>query len=343
MKKLLNALYITTPERWLSLDGENVVISEGGDTVGRVPLHNLESIHSFGGVGATPALMGKCAGYGIGLNFLSRSGKFLCSVIGETTGNVFLRREQYRIADDEERSLNIAKKMIVGKIFNSRYSAERTLRDHSLRIDTEKFERVSSFLLNSARKCDTVLSKDELRGIEGEAASVYFGVFDEMILQQKNDFVFTTRSKRPPLDRVNALLSFSYIMMTSMCTSALYAAGLDPFVGFMHTDRPGRRSLALDLLEEFRSVICDRFVLSQINKKQISAGNFDQREDGAVLLNENGKKIFLSAWQRYKQEEITHPFIREKVQRGLLPYVQAQLLARYIRGDLDCYPVFLRK
>lgn len=343
MKKLLNALYITTPERWLSLDGENVVISEGGDTVGRVPLHNLESIHSFGGVGATPALMGKCAEYGIGLNFLSRSGKFLCSVIGETTGNVFLRREQYRIADDEERSLNIAKKMIVGKIFNSRYSAERTLRDHSLRIDAEKFERVSSFLLNSARKCDTVLSKDELRGIEGEAASVYFGVFDEMILQQKNDFVFTTRSKRPPLDRVNALLSFSYTMMTSMCTSALYAVGLDPFVGFMHTDRPGRRSLALDLLEEFRSVICDRFVLSQINKKQVSTGDFDQREDGAVLLNENGKKIFLSAWQRYKQEEITHPFIREKVQRGLLPYVQAQLLARYIRGDLDCYPVFLRK
>lgn len=343
MKKLLNALYITTPERWLSLDGENVVISEGGDTVGRVPLHNLESIHSFGGVGATPALLGKCAEYGIGLNFLSRSGKFLCSVIGETTGNVFLRREQYRIADDEERSLDIAKKMIVGKIFNSRYSAERTLRDHSLRINTEKFERVSSFLLNSARKCDTVLSKDELRGIEGEAASVYFGVFDEMILQQKKDFVFTTRSKRPPLDRVNALLSFSYIMMTSMCTSALYAAGLDPFVGFMHTDRPGRRSLALDLLEEFRSVICDRFVLSQINKKQVSAGDFDQREDGAVLLNENGKKIFLSAWQRYKQEEITHPFIREKVQRGLLPYVQAQLLARYIRGDLDCYPVFLRK
>lgn len=343
MKKLLNALYITTPERWLSLDGENVVISESGDTIGRVPLHNLESIHSFGGVGATPALMGKCAEYGIGLNFLSRSGKFLCSVIGETTGNVFLRREQYRIADDEERSLDIAKKMIVGKIFNSRYSAERTLRDHSLRIDAEKFERVSSFLLNSARKCDTVLSKDELRGIEGEAASVYFGVFDEMILQQKNDFVFTTRSKRPPLDRVNALLSFSYTMMTSMCTSALYAAGLDPFVGFMHTDRPGRRSLALDLLEEFRSVICDRFVLSQINKKQVSAGDFDQREDGAVLLNENGKKIFLSAWQRYKQEEITHPFIREKVQRGLLPYVQAQLLARYIRGDLDCYPVFLRK
>lgn len=343
MKKLLNALYITTPERWLSLDGENVVISEGGDTIGRVPLHNLESIHSFGGVGATPALMGKCAEYGIGLNFLSRSGKFLCSVIGETTGNVFLRREQYRIADDEERSLDIAKKMIVGKIFNSRYSAERTLRDHSLRIDAEKFEKVSSFLLNSARKCDTVLSKDELRGIEGEAASVYFGVFDEMILQQKNDFVFTTRSKRPPLDRVNALLSFSYTMMTSICTSALYAAGLDPFVGFMHTDRPGRRSLALDLLEEFRSVICDRFVLSQINKKQVSAGDFDQREDGAVLLNENGKKIFLSAWQRYKQEEITHPFIREKVQRGLLPYVQAQLLARYIRGDLDCYPVFLRK
>lgn len=343
MKKLLNTLYITTPQRWLSLDGENIVISEDGNTVGRVPLHNLESIVAFGSIGATPPLMGKCAEYSIGLDFLSRSGKFICSIVGETTGNVFLRREQYRIADNERKSLDIAQNMITGKIFNCRYSVERTLRDHSLRIDAEKFKRTSAFLLNSARKCDTVLSKDELRGIEGEAASVYFGVFDQMILQQRPCFAFSTRTKRPPLDNVNALLSFSYTIMTSMCTSALYAVGLDPFVGFMHTDRPGRRSLALDLLEEFRSVICDRFVLNLINKRQISPDDFEQKEDGAVLLNDNGKKTFLTAWQSYKQEEIMHPFIKEKVQRGLLPYVQAQLLARHIRCDLDCYPVFMWK
>lgn len=343
MKKLLNTLYITNPDRWLSLDGENVVISEKGSEIGRLPLHNLESIVTFGSVGATPALMGKCAGDNIGLYFLSRTGKFLCSVIGETNGNVFLRREQYRIADDEERSLKIARSMITGKIFNGRYSIERTIRDHALRIDSDKFKAKSAFLLNSAKSCQGSASKDELRGYEGEAASVYFSVFDDMILQQKSEFFFDTRSKRPPLDRVNALLSFAYSMMSNMCASALYSVGLDPYVGFMHTDRPGRKSLALDLEEEFRAVICDRFVLNLINKKQISPNDFEEREDGAVLLNDNGRKVFLGAWQSYKQEEIVHPFLKEKVQRGMLPFVQALLLARCIRGDLDGYPVFLWK
>jgi len=343
MKKLLNTLYITTPDRWLSLDGENVVISESGRESGRLPLHNLESIISFGSVGATPALMGKCAESNIGLYFMSRTGKFMSSVCGEINGNVFLRREQYRIADDEIRSLDIARIMIAGKIFNSRYSVERTLRDHAMRIDTGKFEEKSEFLLNAVKKCKNTTSKDELRGIEGEAASIYFSVFDDMILQQKFEFTFDTRNKRPPLDKVNALLSFSYSLMAGMCASALYTVGLDPFVGFMHTDRPGRRSLALDLEEEFRAVICDRFVLNLINKKQIAPSDFEQREDGAVLLNEKGRKIFLSAWQNYKMEQIMHPFLKEKVQRGLLPYVQALLLSRYIRGELDCYPVFLWK
>lgn len=343
MKKILNTLYITTPDRWLSLDGENVVISDKGSDIGRVPLHNIESIITFGSVGATPALMEKCAEDNIGLYFLSRSGKFQCSICGEINGNVFLRREQFRIADDETRSLEIARSMITGKIFNSRYSLERTIRDHALRIDVAKFEEKSAFLINSARNCQSTESKDNLRGIEGEAASVYFSAFDDMILQQKSDFHFETRSKRPPLDNVNALLSFSYSLMSGMCTSALYSVGLDPFVGFMHTDRPGRRSLALDLQEEFRAVICDRFVLNLINKKQISPKDFESREDGAVLLNDNGRKVFISAWQNYKQEELMHPFLKEKVQRGMLPYVQAQLLARCIRGDLDSYPVFLWK
>lgn len=343
MKKLLNTLYVTTTECWLSLDGENIVISNRDNQIGKLPLHNLESIVVFGSTGATPALMSKCVNSNIGLYFLSRTGKFLCSVVGEIDGNVLLRREQYRWADDELRSLNIAKTMITGKIFNSRYSLERTIRDHALRIDVDKFRMQSGFLLTAAKNCQNVLSKDELRGFEGEAASVYFGVLDDMILQQKDDFKFTVRSKRPPLDRVNALLSFSYSMMANMCASALYSVGLDPFVGFMHTDRPGRRSLALDLEEEFRAVICDRFVLNLINKRQVSASGFDEREDGAVLLNDNGRKIFLKAWQDYKQEELVHPFLKDKVQRGLLPFVQALLLSRYVRGDLDAYPVFLWK
>ncbi len=343
MKKMLNCLYITTPNRWLHLDGENIVIKEDGEPIGRVPLHNLESIYAFGSIGASPALMEKCTKSNIGLYFFSRTGKFMFSAVGETNGNIYLRREQYRIADSEEKSLEIAQNMICGKIFNSKYTIERTIRDHALKVDTDKLKLKKEFLLLSAKSCNAACSKDELRGIEGEAASVYFSVFDEMILQQKDDFIFTVRNKRPPVDNVNALLSFAYTMMTSLCTSALYSVGLDPFVGFMHTDRPGRRSLALDLVEEFRSVICDRFVLNLINRKQISAKNFEKYEDGAVFLNDDGKKIFLSAWESYKQTEILHPFIKEKVSKGILPYVQAQLLARHIRGDLDGYPVFLWK
>lgn len=343
MKKILNTLYITLPDRYLSLSGENVVISEKDNEIGRLPLHNLESIIAFGSVGATPALMAKCADNNIGLYFLSRTGQFLCNISGKINGNVLLRREQYRIADDNLKSIVIAKDMIVGKIFNSRYSLERTIRDHALRIDVDKFKTQSNFLLSAAKNCQQCFSKDELRGFEGESASVYFSVFNDMILQQKSDFIFKTRNKRPPLDRVNALLSFAYSMMTGMCTSALYSVGLDPFVGFMHTDRPGRKSLSLDLEEEFRAMICDRFVLSLINKKQIFPDDFDLREDGAVLLNDSGRKIFLKAWQDYKQEELMHPFLKEKVQRGMLPYVQALLLARYIRGDLDGYPAFLYK
>lgn len=343
MKKLLNTLYITTPDRYLSLDGENIVINGEHKQIGRVPLHNLEGIVAFGSLGASPALMGKCVEDKRGLTFMSRTGRFLCNVEGGVSGNVLLRRQQYRLADDEEESLKIARNMIAGKIFNSRYSVERTLRDHTLRIDADKFRKKSDFLKNSAKACLDVKTADELRGIEGEAASVYFSVFDDMILQQREDFFFKTRNKRPPLDNVNALLSLSYTLMTSMCSSALQAVGLDPYVGFLHTDRPGRKSLALDLVEEFRSVICDRFVLTLINKRQISGKDFEKREDGAVILTEEGRKTFLTAWQNFKFEQLKHPFLDEKVERGLLPYVQALLLARYIRGDLDAYPVFMWK
>lgn len=343
MKKLLNTLYVTVPGRYMSLDGENVVINEKDTEIGRVPLHNLDGIVLFGSNGASPALMGKCVEDGVSLSFMSRSGRFLCRAEGSVSGNVLLRRQQFRLADDPAASLKIAANMIAGKIFNSRYSVERTIRDHSLKIDTEKFRQKSEFLQKAARNALNAKSIDELRGIEGEAASVYFSVFDDMILQQKDEFFFHERNKRPPLDNVNALLSFAYSLMTGMCSDALEAVGLDPYVGFMHTDRPGRRSLALDLVEEFRAVICDRFVLNLINKRSVSPSDFEKREDGAVLLTDNARKNFLSMWQSYKFEEIKHPFLNEKVERGLLPYVQALLLARCIRGDLDSYPVFMWK
>lgn len=341
MKKLLNTLYVLQPDRYLSLDGENVVIQEHHQIIVRVPLHNIESIYCFGSAGVSPALMGKCASYGKAIVFLERSGKFLCRCEGERSGNVLLRREQYRIADDPVRSLDIARNLIVGKIFNGKYVLHRVVRDHAMRIDTEKFRHKIALLDQALKQCRCVCSKQELLGIEGEAAQVYFSVMDDMILQQKEYFQFLSRNRRPPKDAMNALLSFMYSICTSMCVSALEAVGLDPYVGFFHTDRPGRRSLALDLVEEFRTVLCDRFVLMLVNKKMLDHSCFDQRENGTVQITEDGRRKFFTAWQNRKQETIQHPFLEEKVQWGMLPYVQALLLARLIRGDLDAYPVFL--
>lgn len=343
MKKLLNTLYVTIPETYLSLDGENVVILKEKQEIGRIPLHNIERIMTFGYMGVSPALMGQCVERGIELVFMTPYGKFLARVEGGINGNVLLRREQFRIADDKNKSLEIARNMIVGKIYNSRQVILRVLRDHELRVNQELFRKKADFLQEALQKCKNVKDIDSLRGIEGECASVYFSVFDDMILQQKKEFYFSVRSKRPPLDNVNALLSFTYSLCTSMCASALEAVGLDPYVGFMHTDRPGRRSLALDLVEEFRAWFCDRFVLMLINKKVINADDFEKREDGAVVLNEKGRKEVLAAWQKRKNEVIKHPFLDEKIEWGMLPYMQALLLARYIRGDLDAYPVFMWK
>lgn len=343
MKKMLNTVYLLTPDTYLSLDSENLVIRMQDETERRLPLHNLEGVVAFGSRGASPALLGKCAEYGISVSFLSRSGKFLFRSVGGVSGNVFLRREQYRQADDMECSLKLARNFIVGKLFNSRYVLERALRDHALRLDQEKLSSRSEYLAESVRSALSAPDTDSLRGIEGEAAQVYFSVFNDLILQQNEEFEFTGRSRRPPLDRVNALLSFAYALSTSMCTSALECVGLDPYVGFMHTDRPGRCSLSLDLVEEFRAVMCDRFVLMLINKRIISPEHFENREDGAVLLNEEGRKLFFTQWQTRKKEQVTHPFLREKVEWGLLPYTQALLLARYLRGDIDEYPPLMWK
>lgn len=343
MKKLLNTLYVTSEDSYLSLDGENVVISDHGYEMGRLPLHNLEGIVSFGYRGTSPALMGACAERDISLCYVSPQGKFLARVSGRVKGNVILREQQYRSFLDDGQSLDIAKNCILGKIYNARWVLERATRDHSLQVDVEKLKASSENLKNSLNYVRDCQSKEQLRGFEGEAAQVYFGAFNELILQQKKDFFFHGRNKRPPLDHVNALLSFVYTLLTNTITSALETVGLDPYVGCLHTERPGRVSLSLDLIEELRPVFADRFVLSLINKKMITKKGFKKKENGAVLMDDETRKIVLIEWQNKKKETLTHPFLKEKVEWGMVPYVQAMLLARYLRGDLDAYPPFLWK
>lgn len=343
MKKLLNTLYITSPDNYLALDGENVVVLDKEKEVGRVPLHNLEGIVSFGYRGTSPALMGACVEKNISLCYVTPNGKFLARVTGRIKGNVVLRKQQYEASVDETKSLGIAKNCILGKIYNSRWVLERATRDHGMQIDCEKVKRASSHLKNSIsiiRECE---AKDQLRGYEGEAASVYFSVFNELILQQKEKFVFESRNKRPPMDNVNAMLSFVYTLLTNNISSALETVGLDPYVGVLHTDRPGRVSLALDLIEELRPVLADRFVLSIINKRVLTGKDFLEKENGAIIMKEEARRKFLTEWQSKKKETLTHPYLREKVEWGMVPYVQAMLLARHLRGDLDAYPPFFWK
>ncbi|HIR91922.1 MAG TPA: type I-C CRISPR-associated endonuclease Cas1 [Candidatus Egerieimonas intestinavium] len=343
MRKLLNTLYVTSENSYLALDGENVVVLEEKNELGRLPLHNLEGIVSFGYRGTSPALMGACAERNISLCYLTPQGKFLARVSGRVKGNVILREQQYASSRDEEISLNIAKNCILGKVHNARWVLERAVRDHSMQIDVERVKAASGLLKNSLTLIKDCQSKEQLRGYEGEAAQVYFRVLDQLILQQKKDFSFHGRNKRPPMDAVNALLSFVYTLLTSNITAALETVGLDPYVGYLHTERPGRASLSLDLIEELRAVLADRFVLSLINKRIVSGKSFAKKENGAVLMDDDTRRRVLTEWQNKKKEVITHPYLKEKVEWGMLPYVQAMLLARYLRGDLDGYPVFLWK
>lgn len=343
MKKLLNTLYVMSPEKYLTLDGENVVIKEGGAESGRVPLHNIDSIVTMGYAGISPALLGKCADKNIFVSFLSRSGKYLASVAGPYNGNVVLRQNQYRAADNEEKCSEIAKNMIMGKLYNSRWVIERATRDYADSLDVEKLKNVSRQIKNAINDAGECTDTSQLRGVEGEAAARYFSVFDDLILQQKSDFSFNGRVKRPPTDYVNAMLSFAYTLLSGMMVSALYCVGLDPYVGFMHKIRPGRASLALDLMEEFRSVYADRFVISLINKKIINKDDFFLKENEAVYFTDDGKRKFIQHWQSKKQTTIVHPYLKEKVQWGVVPYVQALLLSRCLRGDIDGYPPFFWK
>ena len=342
MKKLLNTLYVLSETAYLSLVGEAVEIKTD-DAVRTIPLHTLESIVCFSYKGASPALMGKCAREGIALSFFDPNGRFLTSVGSLQSGNVLLRREQYRIADSEERSLPVAKSFLAGKLYNSKYVLLRAVRDHAMQVDVDALRTASGRITEYMRDLQGAERADEIRGIEGNAAAEYFGVFNELILQNKELFAFSERNRRPPLDPVNALLSFTYSLLTLDCASALQSVGLDPYVGFLHTDRPGRKSLAVDLIEELRAPLADRFVLYLINNKIFSKTHFIRMENGAVVLNDEARKQFLTEWQKRKKEELLHPFLEEKVPWGLVPYVQALLLSRYIRRDLDAYPPFFWK
>ena len=344
MRKILNTLYVTTPEAYLTKDGENVVIRVKEKDIFRIPVLNIEGIVTFGYIGASPALMKMCAERNVGLCFLSANGQFQGRVSGPTKGNVLLRRTQYRIADDANKSLEISRLFIAGKIANSRTVIDRFKRDH---ISSDKqlslFLSVSEKLKRSKNQALVAESSDTLRGIEGEAATTYFSVFNQMIISQCEDFPFNGRNRRPPKDKVNALLSFVYTLLNHEVQSALETVGLDPYVGFLHTDRPGRASLALDMMEELRAYLADRLVLSLINRKQISGKGFVEHGDNGIVMDEDIRKGVLLAWQKRKKETIIHPYLNESVPIGLIPYIQAMLLARFLRNDLDNYPVFLMK
>jgi CRISPR-associated protein Cas1 len=340
MKKLGNVLYITTPEAYLSLEGENVVVKKDAHTSTRLPLHNLENIVCFTWQGASPALMGACAERNIGLCFLTPNGRFQARVTGKVQGNVLLRKKQYDVSEKTGQSVPIAASFLLGKVANCRKVIERAIRDHAMLVDVSTLAQASAFLketLNVIPQCQSI---GELMAFEGSAAKIYFGVFNQLILQQREDFTFQERSRRPPLDNLNSLLSFLYTLLTNDVASALETVGLDPYVGFLHQDRPGRPSLALDVMEELRPIFGDRLALSLVNRKQVIGKGFTRKESGGILMDDDTRKTVLTAWQERKKEEIVHPYLKERIPFGLIPHVQAMLLARFLRGDLDAYPPF---
>jgi CRISPR-associated protein Cas1 len=341
LKKLLNTLFITSQGTYLSRDGETILVSRDKEILLRVPVHTLEGIVLLANSSLSTPLMGFCAERGVQITMLSEHGEFHARVQGPVKGNVLLRREQYRSASDPARASSASFSMVAAKIANCRTVLLRAMRDKpELRSSLEpaSCSLARSLETLEARHSIGALTVDSIRGNEGDCASEYFGVFDSLITANKEDFRFAGRSRRPPLDRVNAMLSFAYTLLVHDIVGALESVGLDPYVGFLHTDRPGRPSLALDLMEELRPVLADRLVLTLINRKQVEGPGFTMQPNGAVLMDEKTRRTLLQEWQARKQEEIQHPFLNEPVPLGLFPYAQALLLARWLRGDLDAYP-----
>ncbi len=344
MKKHLNTLYVTTQGAYLKKDGETIAVQIEGRVVKRFPIHTIDGIVCFGNVGASPFLLGFCGERNVTITFLTENGRFLAKVSGPTSGNVLLRMAQYRMADDLSKSAQVTKCFLIGKIFNSRQVLERARRDHQEKIDVKSVQTASLRLKHTLKQLHIQsLPLETLRGLEGDAANSYFSTFNQLITAKRQDFFFHGRNRRPPMDNVNCLLSFIYTILLHDVRSALETVGLDPQVGFLHRNRPGRPSLALDMMEELRPFLADRLVLTLINLNQVRADGFKKSKGGAVTMNENTRKIVLTAYQKRKQDVITHPFLKKKMPIGLLMHVQAQLLAKCIRGDLDGYPPFLWK
>lgn len=342
MKKLLNTLYVTTQGAYLRKEGETIVVESEKVVRARLPIHNIHSVICFGNVLCSPYLLGHCGQNGVSVSFLSEYGRFLARVEGPKSGNVLLRREQYRRADDLSAAADIGRFCISGKLHNCRTVLQRHLRDHPNGAQESRVSAVIARMQQMLLRLQKSISLEELRGLEGEAAHLYFGIFDTL-LKSGTGFEFHERSRRPPLDPVNALLSFLYTILSHDCRSACESVGLDPQVGFLHRDRPGRHGLALDIMEEFRPFLADRLVLSLINRQQISLKDFETSESGAVVMTDTSRKRVLKAWQERKLDEITHPFLDEKMTLGLLPYAQSLIMARFLRGDLDAYPPFFWK
>lgn len=344
MKKLLNTLYVTTEGAALRKDGENLVVEVEDAERARVPMHMLASVVLFGPIYLSPALMGACAAAGITLVLLERNGRFQARIEGPVTGNVLLRRAQYKASDNAQ---DIVRSVVMGKVSNQRAVLMRGLRDYGDTLDPSVRDAIAgvtnrlALIIRRVQLADDTV--DVIRGSEGEAANLYFSVFNNLIRSPDEAMRWRGRSRRPPLDPVNALLSFLYTLLTHDCRSACESVGLDPAVGFLHRDRPGRPSLALDLMEELRPVLVDRLVLSLVNRRQLRAGDFETRDGGAVIMSDEARKTVLTAWQERKREERLHPFLEEKAPLGLVPYVQAQLLARHLRGDIDAYPPWFWK
>lgn len=343
MRKLLNTLFVTNPEAYLSLDGNNAVLLEDGKVLFRIPVNNLEGVICFNYLGASPKFMQYCTDRNINVSFITPFGRYMAGMCGRIKGNVLLRKKQYFMSEDTGFCLNISKNLICSKLFNCRYEVNRSIRDNKNKADVSALEYTSMALKNAISAVSACRSMEELRGLEGDAARQYFSTFDCMILQQKEDFKFGERTRRPPRDNVNAMLSFGYSLLAHDVEAALLSIGLDPYVGFMHSDRPGRISLALDIMEELRAIFVDRFVLSLINLKQIAAKNFLHKESEGVLLTDDARKVFLTEWQKRKQEEIRHDFIGEKIKTGLIPYAQALILSRYLRGEINDYVPYFKR
>lgn len=339
MKKLLNTLFVSTQGAYLAKEGQTVIVKIDREVKLRLPIHGLGGIVCFGSVSISPPLMHFCAERNVLISFVNEYGKFLARVLGPVSGNILLRKEQFRRSDNAEKSAGIAKNMVIGKLINARAVLSRFLRDHQ--PDNQAVLTVVDRLKENIVVIKEALSLEQIRGIEGESAKIYFSVFDNLILEQKKDFVFSGRNRRPPMDNINAMLSFVYTLLCHDIESALETVGLDPQSGFLHRDRPGRPGLALDLMEEFRHSFADRFVLSLVNLRKLSGKSFKKTATGAVVMSDDARKILLQAYQERKKEEIKHPYLEEKIPIGMLFFAQALILARFIRGDIDAYPPFI--